>query len=61
MGNTEEKARRKRIDQIEGIGDCEINRLRKMFKILKPNEERREEEKQDKWSKVQRKLQLHVY
>lgn len=61
MGNTEEKARRKRIDQIEGIGDCEINRPRKMFKILKSNEERREEGKQDKWSKVQRKLQLHVY
>ena len=61
MGNTEEKAEKKSTDQIEGIRDCEINRLRKIFKILKSNEERREDGKQDKWSKVQRKLQLHAY
>lgn len=36
-GNTEMKK-----DKIEGIRDCEINRLRKKFKYIKSNEKKRE-------------------
>ena len=49
-------------DKIEGIGDYEINRLRKILKSLKSTEKTTEERRQDKWSEsAEKALQLHSY